>query len=67
VIDDLSKLRISFPFMEVVKISQQSEFFLRILDDFDTRMELAVTNTKQKLRYSSIKPIGKFPPFYITI
>jgi ribosomal protein S4E len=48
VIDDLSKLRITFPFMEVVKIPQQRENLLRILDDSDTRMEVAVINSKQQ-------------------
>jgi hypothetical protein len=63
VIDDLSKLRITFPFMEVVKIPQQRENLLRILDDSDTRMEVAVINSKQQQSYSSTKPRGKVPPF----
>jgi hypothetical protein len=67
VIDDLSKLRITFPFMEVVKIPHQRENLLRILDNSDTRMEVAVINSKQQQRYSSAKPRGKVPPFYITI
>jgi hypothetical protein len=61
VIDDLSKLIITFPFMEVVKIPQQRENLLRILDDSDTRMEVAVINSKQQQSYSSTKPRGKFP------
>jgi hypothetical protein len=67
VIDDLSKLRIAFPFMEVVKIPQQRENLLRIVDNLDTRMEVAVINSKQQQSYSLTKPRGKFPPFYITI
>jgi hypothetical protein len=46
VIDDLSKLIITLPFMEVVKISQKRENLLRIIDDFDTRMDVAVLNYK---------------------
>jgi hypothetical protein len=67
IMDDLSKLKITFPFMEVVKIPQQRENLLKILDDTDTRMEVAVINSKQQQRYSSAKPKPKVPPFYITI
>jgi hypothetical protein len=44
--DDLSKLIINFPFMEVVKIPQQREKLLKILDDTDTRMEVVVVSTR---------------------
>jgi len=33
VIDDLTKLRITLPFMEVVKIPQQRENILKIIDE----------------------------------
>jgi hypothetical protein len=45
IIDGISKLIITLPFMEVVKIPQQREYLLRILDDSDTRMEIAVINS----------------------
>jgi hypothetical protein len=48
VIDDSSKLRITLLFMEVVKILEQRENLLRILDDSDTRMEFVVINSKQQ-------------------
>jgi hypothetical protein len=48
VINDLSKVIITFASMEVVKIPQQGENLLRILDNFDTRMEVAVINSKQQ-------------------
>jgi hypothetical protein len=67
IMDDLLKLRITFPFMEVVKIPQQRENLLKILDDADTRMEVAVINSKRQQSYSSAKPKAKVPPFYITI
>jgi hypothetical protein len=38
VIDDLSKLRITFPFMEVVKIPQQRKNILKFLDELVHRM-----------------------------
>jgi hypothetical protein len=46
VIDDLAKLRITFPFMEVVKIPQQRENILKILDDSNTRIEGVVMNSR---------------------
>jgi hypothetical protein len=46
IMDDLLKLRITFPFIEVVKIPQQRENILKILEDADTRMEVAVINSK---------------------
>jgi hypothetical protein len=67
IMDDLSKLKITFPFMEVIKIPQQRENLLKIFDDSDTRMEVAVINSKQQQNYSSAKPKPKVPPFYITI
>jgi len=36
-IDDLAKLIITFPFMEAVKIPQQRENILKILDYSNTR------------------------------
>jgi hypothetical protein len=65
--DDLSKLRITLPFIEFINIPQQRENLLKILDDTDTRMEVAVINSKQKQSYSLAKPKLKVPPFYITI
>jgi hypothetical protein len=67
VIDDLSKLGITFPFMEVVKIPQQRENILKILDDSNTRIEGVVMNSKQQQNVSLVRPRGKVPPFYITI
>jgi hypothetical protein len=67
IIGDISKLRITFPFMEVVKIPQQRENLLMILDDSDTRMEVAVINSRQQQSYASAKSREKVPPFYITI
>jgi hypothetical protein len=67
VIDDLTKLRITLPFMEVVKIPQQRENILKILDEPSTRIEVVVTNSKLQQNISAVKPRGKVPPFYITI
>jgi hypothetical protein len=67
VIDDLTKLRITFPFMEVVKIPQQRENILNILDEPSNIIEVVVTNSRKQQNSSSVKPRGKVPPFYITI
>jgi hypothetical protein len=67
VIDDLTKLRITFPLMEVVKIPQQRENILNILDDSKTRIKVDVINSRKQQNVSSIRPRGKVPPFYITI
>jgi hypothetical protein len=40
VIDDLAKLKITLPFMEVVKIPQQRENMFKILDDSSPRIEV---------------------------
>jgi hypothetical protein len=47
-IDDLNKLRITFPFMEVVKIPQQRENILNILDEPTNIIEFVATNCRQK-------------------
>jgi hypothetical protein len=47
VIEDLSKLRITFPFMKVVNIPQQRENILKLLDDPFEREEAIVTSPKQ--------------------
>jgi len=47
VIDDLTKLRITLIFMEVVKIPQQRENILKILDEPSNRIEVVVVNPKQ--------------------
>jgi hypothetical protein len=46
IIDDISKIKITLPFMEVVKIPQQRENLLKILDDAYTRMEVEVINSR---------------------
>jgi hypothetical protein len=67
VIDDLTKLRITLPFMQVVKFPQQRENIINILDEPTTRIEAIVTNSKLQKNISAAKPRGKVPPFYITI
>jgi hypothetical protein len=53
VIDDLSKLRITFPFMEVVKIPQQRKNILKILDEPSHRMEVVASSSKQQQNNST--------------
>jgi ribonuclease HI len=67
VVEDLSKLRITFPFTEVVKIPQQRENILKLLDDPSEREEVVVTSPKQSQSQSTAKLRGKIPPFYISI
>jgi hypothetical protein len=67
VVDDLSKLRITLPFTEVVKIPQQRENILRLLDDLSEKVESVVTTLKQIQNKSTVKFRGKIPPFYISI
>jgi hypothetical protein len=66
VIDDLSKLRITFPFMEVVKIPQQRKNILKFLDEPVHRMEV-VASSSRKQQNNLNRTKGKFPPFYLTI
>ena len=47
VIDDLSKLRITLPFTEVVKIPQQRENILKLLDEPNEIIEVVSVNPKQ--------------------
>jgi len=63
IMDDILKLRITFPFMEVIKIPQQRENLLKMLDDADTRMEVAVINSRHQQSYSSAKPKQRFHHF----
>jgi phenylalanyl-tRNA synthetase alpha subunit len=67
VVDDLSKLSITFTFTEVVKITQQKENIFKFLDEPSRRMEAIVTNLKQNKNTSAIKLRGKVPPFYISL
>jgi hypothetical protein len=66
-VDELAKLKITLPFMEVVKIPQQRENILKILDDTNSRIEAVVMNTRQQHNISSVRSRGKVPPFYISI
>jgi hypothetical protein len=61
VVEDLSKLRITLPFTDVVKIPQQRENILRLLDDPSGRMEVVVISTKQSQNTSTVKLRGKIP------
>jgi hypothetical protein len=65
VIEYLSKLRINFPFTEVVSIPQQRHNILKLLDNPSERVEVVVTSPKQIPRWSTAKMRGKIPPFYI--
>jgi hypothetical protein len=67
VIDDLPKLRITLPFMEVVKIPQQRKNILKIMDEPTTRIEVVVANSKLQKNISAVKPKGNVSSFYITI
>jgi hypothetical protein len=48
VVEDLSKLRINFPFTEVVKIPQQRQNILKLFDDPSERDEAVITSPKQR-------------------
>jgi hypothetical protein len=67
VVDDLSKLRITLSFTEVVKIPQQRENILKLLDEPAERIEAVEASPKQSQSTSTIKLRGKVPPFYISI
>jgi hypothetical protein len=67
VAEDLSKIRITIPFTEVVKIPQQRGNILRLLDDPSRKMEVVVISLKQSQNTSTINMRGKIPPFYISI
>jgi hypothetical protein len=67
VVDDLSKLRITLPFTEVVKIPQQRENILKLLDEPAKRIEAVIANLKQSQNTSTMKLRGKVPPFYSSI
>jgi hypothetical protein len=55
VIDDLSKLRITFPFMEVVKIPQQRENLLKILMTQTQEWKLVINSTTKKNFIGQVK------------
>jgi hypothetical protein len=63
VVEDLSKIRINLPFTKVVKIPQQRENILRLLDDPSEKMEVFVIIPKQIQRTSTVKLRAKIPPF----
>jgi hypothetical protein len=51
----------------VVKITQQREKKMRLLDDPSEKIEFVVTSPKQSQKKSTTKLRGKIPPFYISI
>jgi hypothetical protein len=58
VVDELTKLQITFPFMEVVKIPQQRENILNILDDTSSsslRIEATCYEHKETTKYYTSK------------
>jgi hypothetical protein len=65
--EDLSKLRINFPFMEVVKIPQKRQNILKLLDDPYERVKNVITSPRQSQSPTTAKMRGKIPPFYISI
>jgi hypothetical protein len=63
VVEELSKLRITFPFTEdLVKIPQQRHKILKLLDDPFERTEVVVTSPKQSQISLTAKLRGKFHP-----
>jgi hypothetical protein len=66
-VDELAKLLITLTFMEVVKIPQQRENILKILDDTNSRIEAIVINTRKQQNITSIRSRSKVPQFYISI
>jgi hypothetical protein len=67
VMEELIKLRINFPFKEVVNIPQQRQNILKLLDDPSKRTEVVFTTPKQNQSPTTAEMIGKIPPFYISI
>jgi hypothetical protein len=67
VMEDLSKLRITLPFTEVVKIPQQRKNILNLLDDQSERTKDVVTNPKHSQSPLIAKLRCKILPFYISI
>jgi hypothetical protein len=65
VMEDLSKWRMTLPFMEVVKMPQQRQDILKLLDDPSEIVEVVVTSPKQSQTPSTAKLRGKITPFYI--
>jgi hypothetical protein len=70
VVDELNKICITFPFMEVVKIPQQRDNILKILDDMNLsspRIEATIMNMKQQQNIILARLKGKVKPFYISL
>jgi len=53
--------------MELVKIPQQRENILKMLDETSHIIEVVASNPKQHQNISTVRPKGKVPPFYIII
>jgi hypothetical protein len=70
VVDDLTKLHITLPFLEVVKIPQQKENILKVMgneDKHDTRVEATIMNNQQQCIAPLMKTRGKIPPFFVSL
>jgi hypothetical protein len=66
VVDDLRKLRITMPLTKVVKIIQQREKILKLLDEPTGRIEAFIANPKQSQNTEVVKLRIKVSPFYIS-
>jgi hypothetical protein len=67
VVEDLSKLSITLPFTEVVKIPQQRKKKIRLLDAQFEKVEVVISSLKESQNTSTVKLRGKIHPFYISI
>jgi hypothetical protein len=67
VVEDLSKIGITLPFTEVVKIPQQRENIMILLDDPSGKTKVVVISPKQSHNTSTVKLRGQIPHFYMSI
>jgi hypothetical protein len=70
VVNDLTKLQITLPFLEVVKIPQQKENTLKVLgneDKHNTRVDAVVMDSQQQCVGPLTRTRGKIPPFFISL
>jgi hypothetical protein len=54
-LDELAKIIVNFPFMEVVKIPQQRENIFKILDDSNTRIKVVFMSSRKQQKHNHTK------------
>jgi hypothetical protein len=70
IVDDLTKLNITLPFLEVVEIPQKKENIVKVLNNehkHDSKVYAIFMNDQLQHAPPFMRTRGKIPPFYVSL